>query len=121
MDSRELRRRFGAQVQSLREARGLTQEALAEKIARSVDTVSSIERGINATTLETGYRLAKALEVPLARLFDISDGPSKPLPRRRGSLEQLLRVVADYDDQTVRRVAEVIQLVLKLSVKKRTL
>jgi len=44
MDAEELKRRFGKRVQGLREAQGLTQEQLAARIQRSVDTVSNIER-----------------------------------------------------------------------------
>ena len=33
-------------IKALREARGLTQEQLAEKIGVSIETISSIERGI---------------------------------------------------------------------------
>jgi len=53
MDADELKRRFGKRVQGLREAQGLTQEQLAARIQRSVDTVSNIERG--ATRIEVAF------------------------------------------------------------------
>ena len=119
MDTRELRRRFGAQVQALREARGLTQEGLAAKISRSVDTVSSIERGVNATKLETSYRLSRALDVSLSKLFEIDDAPMKAIPKRRSSIDNVVRVLADYDDPTIRRITEIVEAILKTTIKKR--
>ena len=69
MDAGELKRRFGRQVQALRDAKGLTQEQLAERIGRSVDTVSNIERGVNATRIEVAYQIAVELGVSLPDLF----------------------------------------------------
>ena len=78
MESSELRRRFGAHLQQLREAKGLTQERLAEKIGRTVDTIGNIERGINGTRIETGYALASALGVTMADLFNVASLPRRP-------------------------------------------
>ena len=38
---------LGEQIKRCREKRGFTQEQLAEKIGVSIETISSIERGIN--------------------------------------------------------------------------
>jgi len=118
MDSGSLRRQFGAHVQALREGRRLTQEGLAAKISRSVDTISNIERGINATKLETASHIARALDIPLSKLFDFDGVEGRPLPQRRKSIEELSRLLAGYDDRTVKRVSQVIEAMLKLTPKK---
>ena len=69
MDATELKRRFGKRVQGLREAKGMTQEQLASRIDRSVDTVSNIERGINATRIEVAHQIGIELGVALPDLF----------------------------------------------------
>lgn len=118
MDSRNLRRRFGAHVQALRESRRLTQEGLAAKISRSVDTVGNIERGINATKLETASQIAAALDVPLSKLFDFDNSEGRPLPRRRKSVEEICSLLAEYDDRTIRRINHIVRAILDVAQKK---
>src|ERR1700722_16332347 len=117
MESNELRRRFGARLQSLREKRGLTQEELAAKIGRSVDTVGNIERGINATKLETGQRLARSLGIPLRDLFDIDAGSQTSGPTERRSLTKLIELVSKYDDRTIDRLTALVAQALQVSAK----
>lgn len=56
---------FGLRIRAARKERGLSQEALAERIDRSVDTVSNIERGITMPGYETLARLSSQLSIPL--------------------------------------------------------
>ncbi len=66
---------FGRKIKKLRKAKGLSQEELAERIDRTVDTVSNIERGVSAPRLETVYDLAAVLDVPLHILLQQTDAP----------------------------------------------
>ena len=66
MDIKEL---IGARIKSLRQGKGLTQEALAEKSGISSKYLSSIERGKENPTLDTLIQLAKALKVELFEIF----------------------------------------------------
>jgi transcriptional regulator with XRE-family HTH domain len=63
--------RFGQKVSNLRKARGLSQEALADKAHLHRTAVSLIERGLRNVRLETIERLAKALEVQPAEMMPI--------------------------------------------------
>jgi transcriptional regulator with XRE-family HTH domain len=65
-----LRRKFGAHVRVLRQARQLTQEALAERSDLSVDAVRRIERGGFSPSLDTLHKLSAGLQVSLQTLFD---------------------------------------------------
>ena len=60
---------FGKVLRELREARGLSQEALA--LSASVDRtfVSQIERAIRQPTLTTLWKLAKALDIQPSTLI----------------------------------------------------
>lgn len=52
---------FGNKIKAIREAKSLSQEALANEADISLSQVSRIERGILNPTLSTIYTLAKAL------------------------------------------------------------
>lgn len=68
--SAELRARFGEEVRRLRHARGLTQEALAERSDLSVDAIRRIEGGRFSPTLDTLRKLSTGLAVSLSTLFE---------------------------------------------------
>lgn len=69
----KLRERFGQQVRSLRAARGLTQEQLAERAEISVDFLSLIERGRSSPSFDNLDDLAQALGVSVAHLFSFQE------------------------------------------------
>lgn len=54
---------IGARIKAAREAKGLTQERLAELIGKSTTHISVIERGCKAPKLETFVEIANALGV----------------------------------------------------------
>jgi len=112
MDASELKRRFGKQVQALREAKGLTQEQLAAQIGRSVDTVSNIERGINATRIEVAYHIALKLDVTLADLFVFNSEAKKT--KYRASVALLVGLVEECDDATLRSLTDLVRAGLTL-------
>jgi transcriptional regulator with XRE-family HTH domain len=52
---------FGEQLRQLRKAAGLTQEELAFQVGLDRTYISLLERGIKSPTLNTFFRLCKAL------------------------------------------------------------
>jgi transcriptional regulator with XRE-family HTH domain len=60
---------FGHRVRDLRQARGLSQENLAELAGLHRTYVSSLERGQRNVGLDNILALAVALDVPPAELF----------------------------------------------------
>jgi transcriptional regulator with XRE-family HTH domain len=60
---------FGKRVRELREARGWSQEQLAETAGMNWLQVGHIERGASDPKLSTVYKLAKALRVAAADLL----------------------------------------------------
>lgn len=69
MDERVL---LGRRIKELRRARGLSQEALAEKMDGHPKYLGSVERGEQNPTIEFLMKLAAALKVELAALFNYS-------------------------------------------------
>lgn len=49
----------------------MTQEELAEKIDKTVETVSNIERDVKLPGLATFEEIRKALQVSLSKLLDV--------------------------------------------------
>lgn len=69
----EGRRAFGRRVRALRLAAGLSQERLAQEAGLHRTYVSSLERGLRNVGLDNILRLAAALGVSPAALFDDRD------------------------------------------------
>jgi transcriptional regulator with XRE-family HTH domain len=64
-----VRKAFGERVRALRKQRGYSQEALAERADLHFTYVSSVERGERNISLVNIVRLARALKVSPASLF----------------------------------------------------
>jgi transcriptional regulator with XRE-family HTH domain len=71
----------------LRQAKGLTQEQLAEAAAVSVGAVRHWEQGTRRLLFGHAYRIAKALSISLdelaGRVFEGRGRPAPPRPRGR--------------------------------------
>ncbi len=61
---------FGRTVRTLREARGYSQEELAERAGLHRNYVGGIERGERNVALENIVKLAKALSIRPGELFE---------------------------------------------------
>ena len=66
----EVRRRLGANVRRLREARGLSQERFSFESGLDRTYVSGIERGIRNPTIVVVERIAMALGVGASTLLE---------------------------------------------------
>ncbi len=64
-------RKFGKKIQLRRLELDMTQEELAFSANISPSYMSAIERGITDTTISTAKRLAKALKINLADMFNL--------------------------------------------------
>lgn len=104
MDVREM---IGIRIRNIRANKGLTQEALAEKMGMGPKYVSGIERGKENPTLNTFVRIAECLEVPIGELFDFLEfeDPSKLTSRIR-------EMIKGADEQDLKRIAKIVSAVL---------
>lgn len=66
----DVRRRVGINLRKARKERGLSQEALAFECGLHRTYISGVERGIRNPTVVVLEQIAKALQVPAARLLE---------------------------------------------------
>ncbi len=112
----------GRRVKALRKQQGLSQEKLAEKVGKSVDAISSIERGVSMPMLETAYALSEALGV---RFFDLFREESQAvevesLPAEVQDLVHLIREQPEAVRQAVLEQARVMAGLAKALVGKKS-
>ena len=64
--------RFGLKIQYYRKLRGMTQEDFADRIGKSWSFVVKIESPTRAfgVSMETLFKMAEVLEVPVSKLFE---------------------------------------------------
>ncbi|HFD39355.1 MAG TPA: helix-turn-helix domain-containing protein, partial [Anaerolineae bacterium] len=80
---------IGRRLRLLRQRRGLSQRALARLCGLSANAIGLIERGTTSPSVSTLHRLALALGVPIADLFNEPDEDQSVVMVRR---EQRARV-----------------------------
>lgn len=96
----------------MREAKGLTQEQLADRIGRSVDTVENIERGVAATRIEVAYQIAIELGVRLPDLFTFEPALEPVEAGRSAAVTALINHLADCADRTASLLLDMIRVAL---------
>ena len=75
----DIRRKLGVRISQLRMKAGMTQAKLAEESDLSIDSISRIERGNRAPSLESLEKISKALEIDPAELLNFKGKELKPL------------------------------------------
>lgn len=65
----DLKRTIGLRIRTARKSIGLTQDELSERIDRSVETVSNLERGRTLPPLPTLVDIAQILNLPISELL----------------------------------------------------
>lgn len=103
-----LKRRVGHRIKLARHRRGLSQEELAERVDRSVDAISSIERGRALPNFITLERLARVLGTPVRDFFDIGPETGEDLKRSR-LLVELLEAGRSLGDSDLELALEQVQ------------
>lgn len=101
----DAKKKFGQELKAYRQKSGLTQEALAELIDRSVDTISNIERGTSGPSHETLRRLSKVFGLSLEELSGWSAASPAPVdgdPERAQLVARLWQIVAAMDTPMLR-------------------
>jgi len=71
MDEKELPQKFGIVVRQLRLNAGLSQEEFADICGLHRTYIGTVERGEKRVTIATAFKLAKALDISLSKMFKL--------------------------------------------------
>lgn len=102
---------IGTRIKEAREAKGLTQEQLAEIVGLSSTHISVIERGVKAPKLETFIEIANALDVTSDSLLldvldnslqitttELSEQIKRLPPKEQRKILKAVRALVEEDD-----------------------
>lgn len=97
---------FGTRIKYLRKLSGLSQEKLAELTGLSTKTISYIENSKNTLSFNKLPLLAKALNVPVYKLFVFSDNENN-----KENLESLLKSATNKE---INVITDIVKTILAL-------
>lgn len=96
---------LGTRIRLLRREKDFTQSELAEKCSLSNNFIALLERGRGAPSIETLEKLARALGVSIAHLFEFGEARGKQDERER-IIRRLMKVRSSRDLKLIGEVAE---------------
>lgn len=102
---------FHENLKKLRKAKGLSQEALAERLHVTRQTISKWENQLSVPDADLLIRLAEIFEVPVSRLLGREVEPSAEADPIAGQLEQLNLLLAQRNQRN-RRIWRVVAGIL---------
>jgi transcriptional regulator with XRE-family HTH domain len=105
-----VRQFLGQRLRELRKHRRMSQELLGERSELSGKFIGEVERGEKSISIDSLYKVAVALRVPLAVLTDVGTS-RRSVPN--GDAEKILALVLDkHRPAQLRRGYEVIRAIL---------
>ena len=110
MDRIALSRLIGANIRKYRIQRDVSQEHLALESGIHPAYISKLERGEKCPTIDTLYRLAKALGIPIYKLIDI-DGD---IDNISDTAYKILKSLGDLNPDQQNKVADLIDEIVRL-------
>ena len=107
-----IKKKFGVHLFRLRNKAGMTQARLAEKTNLSVDSISRIERGERAPSLESIERISNALKVRSSELFNFDDDEIVALSENPSESLELWKLLRNKRPKQVKKITEIAKIVL---------
>ncbi|WP_428561135.1 MAG: helix-turn-helix domain-containing protein [Solidesulfovibrio sp. DCME] len=105
----EILKIFGKRLRSLRRAKDMTQEQVAERAGLSLQSVGEIERGRGNPTLVNVERLSEALSVELTELFDLGDVKMT----REQAVQEILARLEGATEEQVRALLTMVRVLIQ--------
>ncbi len=100
---------IGQRIRKYRSERHLSQEELALTSELSPAYLGRVERGEKCPTIETLYKIAAGLKVPLSELLDIS---AEIKPTSTEALHRIETVLSSLSDEEAIQIAEIVEQVI---------
>lgn len=102
----EYKRDFGQHVKSLRRARGMTQDILAERCGLSADTIRRLEHGAFSASMDTLRKLCRGLGLVESTIFE-SFELGRTNPHR-----ELFDLIASRSDDEIALLSRVVRALI---------
>lgn len=107
---------IGNKVQYYRKMKDLTQEELANKINKTVETISNVERGIFGVKIETLFDLSEALQIELCDLF--VDVKIKQGSKSAKKIKEIINKISAQNDDTIAAIDKVVSEICRVAEEK---
>jgi transcriptional regulator with XRE-family HTH domain len=108
-----IKKKFGVRLFQLRTEVGMTQATLAERTNLSVDSISRIERGERAPSLESIEKISNALKVRMSELFNFDGEVIAALSESPFESLELWKLLKDKRIKQVKKVTAIAKIVLE--------
>lgn len=108
-----IKKKFGVHLFQLRNKAGMTQANLAEKTNLSVDSISRIERGERAPSLESIEKISNALKVRSSELFNFDGQEIAALSESPFESLELWKLLRSKRSKQVKKITEIAKIVLE--------
>ena len=106
---RRVRKLLGQRLRTLRQQRGWSQEKLGDQSSLSGKFIGEVERGEKSISVDSLYRVALALEIPLRELTDVRQD-KEPTPS--DEVEKVFALLARRrKPEEIRRAYEVLRAI----------
>ena len=105
-------KRIGGKITEIRLSKKLTQSELAEKTEVSTESISRLERGVNAPSLKTIENIANTLQVPIKEFFDFDENPSKNKSFER-ELSKLIAFLRTRQEKEIKLILKILKFIFK--------
>lgn len=107
----EITQAVAARIKILRVSRSMSQEDLALRAEINPAYFGQVERGLKCPTVDTLYKISKALEIPLSEIFRQDTLPVSVLPESQRLQELMSRVPEEKREQMLRIIEALIPLI----------
>ena len=108
-----IKKKFGVRLFQLRNKAGITQAGLAEKTNLSVDSISRIERGERAPSLESIEKISNALKIRMSELFNFDGQEIAALSESPFEALELWKLLRSKRPKQVKKITEIAKIVLE--------
>jgi len=108
-----IKKKFGVHLYQLRNTAGMTQARLAEITNLSVDSISRIERGERAPSLESIEKISNALKVRSSELFNFEGEEIAALSENPSESLELWKLLRSKRPKQVKKLTEIAKIVLE--------
>ncbi|XID92298.1 helix-turn-helix domain-containing protein [Paenibacillaceae bacterium WGS1546] len=102
---------IGARVRSIRKAKGLTQEQLAELASTSHSYIGDLERGERNVTLQSLQKISDALGVSFFELFQY--GEFAEIQKKNSTIWKIIELLGDKEDADVKKALDILKALFR--------